>query len=310
MKAPEVSVVMSVFNGGAALKKTLASVLDQQGCTLEFVVIDDGSTDESARVLDECARIDPRLQVFHQENTGLTRALMVGCSRAVGEFIARQDAGDISLPGRLARQVARLRNDRACVAVSCHTDFVTSLDEFLYRAAKSEEMLNQALAVSDRAPLGPSHHGSVLMRAETYRLVGGYRAPFYFAQDLDLWSRLAEHGRFGVLDEVLYKAKLDPESISGTMSLEQRQLAAMVRQLSIARRAGESEEQLLAAAARVPRNTKPDKSRRLARGNYFIGSCLSKRAPGAAERYFENAIRLDPAHWRARLRLLLAKAGL
>ena len=99
---PEVSIVMSVYNGACYLRAAVESVLDQQGVSFEFVVVDDGSTDESGAILDEYATRDPRLRVIHQQNTGLTQALIRGCSEARGEFIARQDADDVSLPGRLA----------------------------------------------------------------------------------------------------------------------------------------------------------------------------------------------------------------
>ena len=70
--------------------------------------------------------------IIHQENTGLTRALIRGCDAARGEFIARQDAGDISLPGRSKSQLAALRDREDSVFVSCWTDVVGPKDEFLY----------------------------------------------------------------------------------------------------------------------------------------------------------------------------------
>ena len=95
------SVVMSVYNGADRLASTLDSVLAQEEVDFEFIVINDGSIDESGRILDEYAARDRRIRVVHQENTGLTQALVTGCSMARGEFIARQDAGgDRSLPCR------------------------------------------------------------------------------------------------------------------------------------------------------------------------------------------------------------------
>ena len=95
---PEVSVVMSVYNGASNLAATMDSILSQEGVELEFIVVNDGSTDETGEILDDYARRDDRVRVIHQENTGLTRALIRGCAAATGEFIARQDAGDVSLP--------------------------------------------------------------------------------------------------------------------------------------------------------------------------------------------------------------------
>ena len=79
-KIPDVSVVMSVYNGAAALRTTLDSVLAQDDCDFEFVVVNDGSTDDSGSILDAYAARDLRLRVIHQANTGLTPAVIRGCA--------------------------------------------------------------------------------------------------------------------------------------------------------------------------------------------------------------------------------------
>ena len=113
--APEVSVVMSAFNDAVTLPAALESILSQQGVELEFIVVDDGSTDGSAAILDEAARKDARLKVVHRPNAGLTRALIAGCALASAPWIARQDADDVSQPGRLADDVrsGRVRKTRS-----------------------------------------------------------------------------------------------------------------------------------------------------------------------------------------------------
>src|SRR5262245_3000266 len=96
---PDVSVVMSVYNGADRLHETIESILSQDGVSLELIIVNDGSTDGSEIVLDKYARREQRLRILHQGNQGLTRALIAGCAAARGEYIARQDAGgDISLP--------------------------------------------------------------------------------------------------------------------------------------------------------------------------------------------------------------------
>lgn len=171
--APRVSVVMAVRNGEAVLPATLESVLAQTECDLEFIVINDGSTDGSGALLDQWAVTDQRLRVFHQENAGLTQALIRGCAAARGEFIARQDAGDLSLPGRLQRQVGILCADPACVAASCHSEFIGPKDEPLYKVGVDEVMLNESLrGSSGSAIFGPSHHGTVMMRRTAYLAAG------------------------------------------------------------------------------------------------------------------------------------------
>src|SRR5262249_13606755 len=118
---PEVSVVMSVYNAASCLAATMDSILSQDGVELEFIVVNDGSIDETGEILDKYTRRDPRVRIIDQENTGLTRALIRGCGVARGEFIARQDAGDLSLARRLAVQRDVLKTNKSIVMTSCAT---------------------------------------------------------------------------------------------------------------------------------------------------------------------------------------------
>ena len=140
---PDVSVVMSVYNGASHLAATMDSILSQEGVELEFIVVNDGSTDKTGEILDDYARRDGRVRVIHQENTGLTRALIRGCAAATGEFIARQDAGDVSLAGRLARQLDVFRNNSNVVMTSCGTRFVGPDGEVLYEVCQAGEELHR-----------------------------------------------------------------------------------------------------------------------------------------------------------------------
>ena len=105
--APKVSVVMSVYNGERYLREAVDSILGQTFGAFEFVIVDDASTDETPLILS--GYTDPRIVFLrNDENLGLTRSLNVGLKMACGEYIARQDADDISLPNRLERQVGLL----------------------------------------------------------------------------------------------------------------------------------------------------------------------------------------------------------
>lgn len=84
MSRPELSVVMSVFNSAPNLAQTLDSVLRQADVDLEFIVVNDGSTDGSTELLNDYAAADSRLRILHQGNAGLTQALIRGCAAARG----------------------------------------------------------------------------------------------------------------------------------------------------------------------------------------------------------------------------------
>ena len=101
-----VSVVMPVRDGERFLVEAVESVLEQTERDLELIVVDDGSTDSTPRLLAGVS--DPRLRVLTQEPRGLAPALNVGCSEASAPVIARMDADDVALPDRLERQLAFL----------------------------------------------------------------------------------------------------------------------------------------------------------------------------------------------------------
>ena len=103
--SPCVSVVMPVYNGQAFLARALDSISHQTYRDLEIVVVNDGSTDDTASLLDVYKCKEPRLRVYHQPSTGLAGALNHGCNKAVGRYLARMDADDVAYPNRIALQV-------------------------------------------------------------------------------------------------------------------------------------------------------------------------------------------------------------
>src|SRR5205823_3112993 len=125
---------------------------------------------------------------------------------------------DLSLPSRLAKQAAVLDAASDLAFVACWTEFVGPHLEHLYdskgsgRAVEPMQVLDPA---AEHGMLdGPSSHPSVMFRRDAYERAGGYRAEFYYGQDWDLWYRLAALGKFQMIPEALYRARVSPESIS------------------------------------------------------------------------------------------------
>ena len=142
-----------------------------------------------------------------------------------------------------------------------------------------------------------------------YAQVGGYRAAFVVAQDLDLWLRLRELGKCVGEAEIGYEAALAPGSISSRRRPEQFKLAALAIECARARRRGLGDRDILATRrADVSRaeavNLKLDKARFF----YFIGSCLRRRDPAAAKRYFLRSFQEHPLFLKGLFRYVLVKA--
>lgn len=302
---PRVSVVMGVYNAGGRLPDTLASILAQADVELELIAVDDGSTDGSAEVLEVHASRDPRVRVLRQpRNLGLTRALVRGCAAARGEFIARHDTGDRCRPDWLATLLGHAESTPGAAIVSCGTRFIGPEGEILHDLVLDPADARARLLTLDPARIrGPAHGGTIFPRA-LYERVGGYRPAFYFAQDLDLWVRLAELGEHVVEPRILYESSITPGSISGRYRREQIATKRLIIECARRRRAGLPEEPVLRRAEAIRpdgrRSTRLDRARAL----YFIGMCLRVRGSAEADGYFREALRAFPLHLKSAVRLL------
>jgi hypothetical protein len=310
MKKPDVSVVMSVYNDAAYLRRAIDGVLTQTGVDLEFIIVDDGSSDESPRILSEYAASDARIRVIRQENAGLTRALINGCNSATGEFIARQDADDVSLPGRLRKQMALLREYPRIGFVSSWADSFTPDGAILDECRNSElpELATERL-LNHR--IGPPAHGSVMMRTTLYKQVGGYRECFYFGQDSDLWLRLGEKSLMAYVPEVLYRFLRSPLSISGNRSESQHLFGELGQLCRKARANGEAEQPFLEQAEVLALQIRTAKNNgttlRSANGigmSYLIGSQLVRKGDNRGRKYLWNVLSARPWHYKAWIRLV------
>jgi glycosyltransferase involved in cell wall biosynthesis len=301
---PRISVVLPVYNGAEELPRTMESLLGQTEGDFELIAVDDGSADATAAILREYAARDGRIRVMAQGNAGLTRALIAGCEVARAPLIARQDCGDMSHPERFRRMAGILEQSPSAVVAGCEVDFTGPGGELLYATSHGGKDLRQALLQTGiEAIVSLPHHGAAVMRADAFRRAGGYRAQFYFAQDLDLWIRMAALGELLIEPRVLYEARLLVRSISSLHRAEQfacAKIAIAVRDApDDARR-----EELLRQAARI----RPRRGSITARGEatalYFVASCLRRRDDPRWRGYASRAVRRSPLHVPSWLLLL------
>lgn len=295
----KISVVMGVHNAGPELRETLHSILGQTFADFELILVDDGS-----RQPVEVA--DPRVRVIrHDQNRGLTQALIAGCAAARGEYIARHDAADLSLPTRLAKQAALLDAAPELAFVSCFTRFIGPEREplFVHRGAEraSEPIAILDLSAEHGVIDGPTSHGSVMFRRDAYERAGGYRAQFYYGQDWDLWYRLAAVGKFQCVPEVLYEMRVMPDGISAIARDEQMTIARLSLEALRARMEGRSEEPILSRAAGI--RSRPKRLGGRSRGLYFIGEALRRNGDARARRYLLQAALSCPVLPKPWLRL-------
>lgn len=306
--APRTSVVMSAYNDRDRVEQAVVSILGQTFRDLELIVVNDGSSDGSAELLDGLAASDARMRVIHQDNTGLTRALIRACAEARGEFIARQDADDWSDPERIADQLALIESDERIGFVSCSTRYVGPGGEPLMTVSRSQDpRIATTGLLHDRQ--GPPAHGSVMFRRSLYLQVGGYRDPFHFSQDSDLWLRMASHAWVAYLPEVRYVALREVESTSGSQRPSQRRFGELSQACSSARLAGRSEQPFLEEASQLAAQLRQrggsitgSRSASSAAA-YLLGSQLTRNGDTRGRVYLWQVLRSQPWHWKAWVRL-------
>jgi glycosyltransferase involved in cell wall biosynthesis len=222
-----VSVVMSVYNGEPYLKAAIESVLRQSLGSFEFVIVDDGSSDGSDRIIRDFARDHRNIVLISQANRGLPAALNRGIEHAHHNLIARMDADDIMMPSRLERQALFLQQNPD-VSVACSYVHLINKDGLVVGDSRP------GFPAPDRISIEPSKflafsHSSVMMRKQEVLSVGGYREDFFYAEDQDLWARLIVHGcRIAVQPEFLMMHRVHSSSISMRNLAKQHLLCELV----------------------------------------------------------------------------------
>jgi len=228
IRSPAISVVMSVYNGEKYLRESIDSILNQSFKDFEFIIINDGSNDSSLEILLEYQAGDPRIAVVNQNNLGLTPSLNRAIRLARCEYIARQDADDISLASRLEKQHRFLKSHPQVAVVGCFGQVFNS--EGI--VAPIGNLKLSARAMKRYLPhKNPIMHGSVVMRKSPLAKVGYYRDFFRHSQDYDLWLRLSEHFDLAILPEPLYQYRVSADAVSVSRFLVQKQYADIARQL-------------------------------------------------------------------------------
>lgn len=202
---------MSVYNDAEYLSVAIESILQQTFENFELLIIDDASTDSSSDIIKYYAGQDGRIKhLTNQTNKGLPWSLNRGIEQATGRYIARMDADDISLSRRFEKQVEYLDSWPSAHVVGSFIRLIGMNGESLGgksypQGGRSPEQLKK------QGPLVA--HPSVMIRKSSLKQVNGYREPFTYAQDLDLWIRMSRE--FGedflhIIPEPLLEYRLSP----------------------------------------------------------------------------------------------------
>ena len=207
---PLVSVLLPVRNGGATISVALESLIRQSFSNFEVLVLDDGSSDASANIAR--AMGDPRIRVFVDDlNRGLAARLNQGIQLARGEYIARMDADDISLPTRLQLQFDLMEQ---------HNEI--GLCGTWYESFMDDKVIGKSTYGPDHATICFKHlfqihlsHGTGMFRTSVLKEHGLYFNPdFSHAEDYELWSRISTVTKLANIQQVLYRVRHHENEVS------------------------------------------------------------------------------------------------
>lgn len=209
----KVTVLLAVYNGERYLTNAIESILAQTFSDFEFLIIDDGSNDGTKDILGKYAKEKRIVLIRNKENIGLTNSLNKGLKFARGDYIARQDADDISLPDRLKRQVNFLDSNAGVAILGTNLKHIDSMGTPMKRQPKpyptSSGVLSWMLFFRNCL-----QHPTVMMRRNVTEKLGGYNAQLPLCQDYELWLRASFKYRLSNLPDILVKYRCHTDNLS------------------------------------------------------------------------------------------------
>jgi len=211
---PVISVVMAVYNGEKFLVEAIESVINQSFSNFEFIIVNDGSTDGSVKILAEYAKRDSRICLINRANRGLIDSLNDAIVCARGEWIARMDADDISLPDRFEKQLAWLKKTDADICGGW-VKLIGAWPNKVRRYYESAEAIRLNLL------FGSAFAHPTIMFRTCLAKANPYNKKSLYVEDYDLWTRLTKLGaKMTNCPSVLLRYRIHPMQ---TTSIRQRQ---------------------------------------------------------------------------------------
>jgi glycosyltransferase involved in cell wall biosynthesis len=202
---------MVVRNVDQFLAQAIESILDQTFSDFEFVILDFGSTDRSKSIACSYAARDKRIRLHEILACGLAEARNAACFLAAGQYIAIQDADDISLPNRLLWEVEFMQKHPGISLLGGAAQWIDSQERSLWTCKFPTEHQEIRSALETYCPFSQT---SVLMRRDAFIAVNGYRAAFAPSEDYDLWLRISERFRSANLKQAVVKYRIHPQQVS------------------------------------------------------------------------------------------------
>jgi glycosyltransferase involved in cell wall biosynthesis len=250
-----ISIVMPVYNGSAYLTHAIESIRWQTFSEFELIVVDDGSTDDTAEIALAQAAQDRRIRVIHSHHAGNSAARNIGGQTARYPWIAVMDADDVALPERLEKQLAAVTANPRIVALGTAVYHMTTSGKVL---SVSQHGPASVAEFEERRRTGADvnlNHPTALLKREVWKAVGGYDVRLQACVDFEMFDRMAEYGPILALTEPLLYYRIHHQSISMQRFFAQRMGMRYITARNQARVSGappKSFEEFMAACRQQP----------------------------------------------------------
>lgn len=252
MGTPRVTVVMPAYNAAQFIDEAINSIRGQTLTDWEMIVVDDGSTDATKDIAERHAAEDRRIRVIHQANAGQAAANNRAIPEARGEYIARMDADDVSLPDRLSTLASYLDHHPEVVIVGSNAVLASAQGREVQqtRLPETDEAIRSALFTRR---VNAFYNPSLLFRKAAWIACGGERSCFGHAHDLDLGLRMVERGPAYNLKAPTIRYRVHTAQVSTTASEMQATCALAAFLCADARARGHDEPGYISSTAPIRR---------------------------------------------------------
>lgn len=207
-----ISVVMAVYNASKYIARAIESILHQTFQEFEFIIVDDGSTDDTLEIAKRYSERDNRMRVIKSDHRGISYARNIGIKESKYPWIAIMDADDIALPDRLEKQINAAKGNPKVVVWGTYTYYINSKEKIIgfYKFGPTSE--KEFYEQRKKGMIVGVHGATALLKKDIVLKAGGYDPQIQAASDFELFDRMANHGLIISVPEPLLLYRINLQS--------------------------------------------------------------------------------------------------
>jgi glycosyltransferase involved in cell wall biosynthesis len=296
-----ITVLMPVYNGEKYIREAIDSILNQTFTDFEFLIVNDGSTDQTEQIINSYN--DKRIKLVNKINGGVSCALNYGLKNASGKYIARFDADDICYPNRLEEQYNFMLANPDYVLIGSDADYVNQYGEFIF---SYESTGHRDGEIKERIfERNPFIHSVVFFPKEMVVKEGGYDLKAHTFEDHLLWVKIIKKGKVCNFKKSFIKVRLNPESVTTDERVRGKRFLEIRKKILMSNGpiSDQDEHELL----KIIKSQNSDRIRKLGYHLFVAKKYLwNNYQPGLAREHLMASIKLKPFEMYAYILLCIS----